>query len=416
MTNNKRTSVPIAERYSRLVSDPGVAFPYEVQNNYPINGSNRTLSGYSPFRIRTVLPEHLEDLSFTQARLSNVSNTSIQNPITGEEIPIPTREPNIFNTASRVYGRSRTGYNARNSASNTLLPGLSDRAKEKIGSNIADLELFIENGRLRTPRSNGYYAEPRFVDQMVAADIAAQALNILVQPPLTLLINPESMNITYNQIFSYDDRGRRGYIYKAWGEQQPKITFSGRIGAFISGSSAGVIPNPQQIDQISGVQFASKRDSASFQNLMALFQMFRNNGYIFDRIDGNFAQHHVGHLAIEYDNWMYLGQMESFGYGYSETSPNGGLNFEVEFIVSSQIDLHETPFSVQPLASANGDPSLLRRGLLDTPSVDLEPDGTSVSPLPNQSTPLNPQNTGSIPSNTGGSDINIPRSLGGFVV
>lgn len=413
---DRLTSAPIAERYKRLVSDPGVAFPYEVQDNVPIDGSNRSLSNYSPFRIRTVLPEHLEDLSFTQNRLSDLSNASVQNPITGEEISLPIREANIFNTANRVYGRSRTSYNARSSAANTLLPGLSERAKEKVGSEIADLELFIQNGRLRTPRNNGYYSEPRFMDQMVAADIAAQALNILVQPPLTLLINPESMNITYNQIFNYDDRGRKGYIYKAWGEQQPKITFSGRIGAFISGSSAGVIRNPEQIDQISGVQFASKRDSASFQNLMALFQMFRNNGYIYDRIDGNFAQQHVGHLAIEYDNWMYLGQMESFGYGYSETTPNGGLNFEVEFIVTSQIDLHQTPFSIQPLQSPSGNPSLLRRGLRDTPNVDLEPDGSSVEPPPNQSIPLNPQNSGSIPSNTGGSDVDIPRSLGGFVV
>lgn len=403
-----------ADRFGNMTSDPGVAFPLEVQDNVPVDGANRDLRNYSPFRIRTVLPEYLQNVEFLRGRINELSTRTAYNPNAGIAQPLPTRNAKTFNNANRTYDKSKTVARNRTSASSVLMPGLSDRSRAKINSDISDIEVFIENGRIRTANNNTYFSEPRFLDQVVIADIAVQALNIISQPALTLLINPETYSKSYNQIFNYNDRGRKGYIYKAWGEQQVKISFSGRIGAFIAGNSSGIVPNPTETDQISGVQFASKRDSASFQNLMSLFQMFRNNGYIFDRVNGTFAQHHVGHLAIEYDNFLYLGQMDNFNYSYTEESVNGGIAFDISFVVTQEIDLQQTTFAVAPLYNPNGNPEILRRGIVNNPSVDVPVDGTADTQAGDLASPISPSNSGTVNAGANNGSESISPNSGGF--
>lgn len=179
-------------------------------------------------------------------------------------------------------------------------------------------------------------------DRITALDILYQLRAIQEIPPLVLLINPESLAINYTKVSQFTERGRYGYIYHTWGDELPKMSVSGKIGAFVTGNSNGEVgPN--------GVQFASKRNSAAFQNLMNLLLFYKNNGYIYNRTEARTPStlHSVGLLAIEYDGWVYEGNMESFSYSYSEETQNGGMEFSFDFSIEKMIppvaDFNITP-------------------------------------------------------------------------
>lgn len=203
-------------------------------------------------------------------------------------------------------------------------------------SNRVQAEQFIAQGKLQT-NENGAFTEPGFVDRMVAVDIASQLDAMLKVPPLTLLINPTSFSTKYAKIQQFSQRTRNGFLRQDWGEEQPVLSISGIIGAFIAGGT--------------GVQFASKRNSAAYQNLMALFGFYRHAGYIYDTVYNSNAYHMVGALAIEYDQWVYVGQMNSFSWGYEEANQHGNIGFEIEFQVCQMFDNHMPTESIQPLRS-----------------------------------------------------------------
>jgi len=374
--------VPAANRYQDMPTDSGLSINFEIQNNLPVDGSSEALRNYSPFRIRTLLPSMLEATSFIQKRLHNLTvSEAVTNLETGDAEAVPKRDVNLFGTANLVYGQNQKVSTGRSLAQRTQQINIDQRVTEKIDSNVADIQAFVLNGKLRNEKAGGYYGDMRFVDQLAAADIAAQAIAILERPPLTLLINPNSFSKTFTQISQYSEKTRKGYIYHAWGEEQPKISFSGQIGAFFTASNFAV-PNADGTTQtVSGMQFASKRDSASFQNLMSIFQMFRNNGYIFDRLDPSSANHMIGSLAIEYDNMTYIGHMVSFTYGYSDEKQNGNLEFSLEFEVSATVDSHQGSLSVLPLRSPEEATISPRAGATSIEVWDLESPGGEIGPI-----------------------------------
>lgn len=191
-----------------------------------------------------------------------------------------------------------------------------DDTVDSLGQNISDISL-LDKG---------------IIDRTIALDILYQLKTIQSIPPLVLLINPQSLAISYTKVAQFTERGRYGYIYQSWGDELPKMSVSGKIGAFVTGSTNGNI-GP------SGVQFASKRNSASFQNLANLLLFYKNNGYIYNKTEERPVStlHSVGLLAIEYDGWVYEGNMESFSYSYAEETQNGGMEFEFEFSIERMI-------------------------------------------------------------------------------
>ena len=88
-----------------------------------------------------------------------------------------------------------------------------------------------------------------------------------------------------NKVQQYNDRTRYGYVFQGWGEEQTRLTISAKCGAFSSGGR--------------GVQYASKRDSAAWQNLMTAFQFYKNNGYIYDTLGKSNA-----HLFVGLSPWL----------------------------------------------------------------------------------------------------------------
>jgi len=198
------------------------------------------------------------------------------------------------------------------------------------------------------------------------ASIYSQVAAMAMTPPLVLLINPSSMNIQYQKLQQFQTRTRNGYIFQSWGEAQPTISFSGRIGAFYASESlsesrawANFGYTPWGIFQggygetstSTGVQEASRRDSASFQNLMGLFQVYRNNAYVRDGVSGSGANHMIGMVCIEYDQWAYYGHFGKFDLSFTQETNLGGINYSFDFTCSRIEDRATSSYHVRPLES-----------------------------------------------------------------
>lgn len=181
----------------------------------------------------------------------------------------------------------------------------------------------------KTEHNASRTGKPGLVDLYNALDISAQLKDILDTPPLVMLVNPNTLTVNYTKIQAFQDRTRHGYVFQAFGEEQPRLSISAQCGAFYS--------------EKRGLHLASRQDSAAWQNIMTAYQFFRNNGYIFDSVGKSHANHLVGCLSISFDGWTYFGHMESFNWTDEEDKPNGGMRFDIEFVVSRAINKATDP-------------------------------------------------------------------------
>jgi len=117
---------------------------------------------------------------------------------------------------------------------------------------------------------------------------------------------------------------------------------------------------------------------------MALLSFYKNAGYIYNTIDRSNAHHFVGSLAIEYDQWVYIGHMESFSWGYDEIeNQNGKITFEIEFKISRMYDNHLPVETVKPLRAITeslSDPRFTVGGTVSTYEADTLPSGSMTGP------------------------------------
>jgi hypothetical protein len=296
-----------AARYNNVPVGSKFAYLFETQDNIPIDGSNALARNLSPFQIRIIPPEALTNTS-TDPSVNLLSRASRSNA---------TRQQS---NATRILGRDQ----------------------------IPALQSFVSSGQFFLNQSNPPYRST-LVNEVTAADIYLQLNQMINTPPLTLLINPSEMTISHEKVQTYESWTRYGGVYEIWGEQQVKISFSGSTGGFIAGSADGVNTSGQT-NTPSGYQTISvMRDSAAWQNFQALYLFYRNNGTITDRIGQSEANHFMGSLAIDYDQWTYIGQMESFSFGFEAESPHR-VTFEMEFTASQILDNHQATSVVQPLS------------------------------------------------------------------
>lgn len=300
--------------YQNLRSGPQVSIEYEANEAVPIEGSEKLLRSLSPFLIQVEPPM------------------------------IYANDPALFDGPSKrgmveAYGKARRyGYgNARAALRGAGFSGFDFQG--------ASVEQVISTTSPNDPTATAFeggavpnkLGKPAIADLYVALDIAQQLAAAINTPPLVLLINPSTLQMAYNKIQTFQDRTRFGYVFQAWGEEQPKLSITAKCGAFYSGGR--------------GVQFASKRDSAAWQNLMGAFQFYQNNGYIYDTVGKSNAHHQVGSLSIHYDGWVYYGHMESFAFTYDESHQLGGIEFTMEFVVSLMVDTSKATLNVLPMRS-----------------------------------------------------------------
>jgi len=324
---------PPPEAFKGLRTGPDIQIEYDAQQAVPIEMSNALLRNLSPFMIQVEPP-----LAFGEdgGRLN------------GDESP--GISPEIYRTA----GASSVSL-VQKARANLAVSGISG-IDYTTGSTE---EYVVQNssaGTAKNPKGDGTLSDgagnststarlgkPAIADLLTAVDISMQLSAAMNTPPLVLLINPSNLQISISKIQQFQDRSRFGYIFHAWGEDQPKLTITAKCGAFVSGGR--------------GVSFASKNDSVAWQNLMNAFTLYRSNGYIYDTRGRSNAHHFVGMLSIHYDGWVYYGHMGSFSYAYQDSQPNGGIEFSMEFVVSMMADTSSPSMAVLPMKAPM--PSLL---------------------------------------------------------
>lgn len=310
---------PAPGAYQGLQVGPQSTIEYEANQTTPIDGSASLLRTLSPFVIQVEPP------------LAYASQ--------GEK-----SRQDFAGLLDAGHGAAPAAFQAARNAITAAYPGGS------MLSGARTVEQFVAMGQRMEPRgsdgvqskndlgqSQGRVGTPAIADVYAAADINMQLMALVQTPPLVLLINPQSLSLNYTKVQQFTDRTRFGFVFQAWGEEQPKLSVTARCGAFISGSR--------------GVQWASRRDSAAWQNLATAFHFYKNNGYIFDTVGKSNAHHFVGALSIHYDGWVYYGNMESFTYTYDDSTTNGGVNFSFEFTVNAMVDTSKSSLVVTPMRS-----------------------------------------------------------------
>lgn len=326
-----------ADRYGNLSTGPGLTYSFETQKGVPYDGSNKLARQLSPFTIRLIPPAALLEAL-------NVSDVDVN-----------------------LLGRATQSLDEKNSQLNSIRQALgiaSGGADSSSAQVLTDLRSTVSAGQY-LQSSTGTDVRAVITDLTTVADIKYQVEVLLQTPPLTLLINPDNMSIAYVSTQQFTNRSRNGFIFERWGEAQPTISFSGSTGAWCAGENPATTFGFTQTEtnSPSGVQFASKRDSAAFQNFISLYQFYRNNGYIYDTISGTEAHLYIGAVAIDYDQWTYVGHIDSFEYGYDDQNPHN-IKWSMNFTVGRMYDHAQTPLVVLPESSPTPAPGSLSVGEL----------------------------------------------------
>lgn len=333
---------PTPEDFQGLQLPNNITVQLEPNEAIQVETSDALLRSLSPFMIRVEPPLiYGEDGGFQNKKINSVATT--------------------FAVGSG-FGTDLTGYDqARKALAQSCIAGLNTSR-----SGQCSIQEFVArnnkpNDKLSADGSmvndvGGNLGTPAIADVYTAVDIARQLSAMINTPPLVLLINPTTLSVAYNKIQQFQERTRYGYVFQTWGEEQPKISFTARCGAFISGGR--------------GVQFASRLDSMAWQNLMNAFTLFRNAGYIHDTVGKSNAHLSVGSLSIRYDGWIYYGHMESFNFVNDEEHMHGGVEFSIEFVASAMVDTAQPPYGVTPMKSPVPSPSDPRyQGLGNVPNT-----------------------------------------------
>ena len=192
--------------------------------------------------------------------------------------------------------------------------------------------------------------------QKAEAAMTALALDIMrTTPPLRLLVNPASFKISSERVVSDGNFTREGPIIEHWGEQQDKMSLSGKIAAFFAIDSQPS-NDPNNLGGGPGLTRVARQYSASYQNFLSLYLLYRNNGGLFvntfndTTIKNNLLARLslVGSIYIYYDNTLYIGSFDSFNVTEADTTPYS-LEYNIEFTVRATFLLDgptETDFNV----------------------------------------------------------------------
>lgn len=332
--------VPAANRYSGLSLGPDSQAIWETQEGLPVDGTRAFNRELSPFTISLVPPDVLFATSAAVESIVNRTNA-------------PGQDAGALEVIGAALSRNLDSIDAAASESNTL--GSDTRVFDALSrvslvdTDTTILRQVVADGVLLSERGDTAYST--LADAATAADIALQLQAMLGIPPLTLLVNPTSMTLNFTKLQNYGTRVRNGYVFEAWGEEQPKLSISASTGGFLAGvgNGAGNIDTQfsNQASSVTGYQWASRRDSAAWQNFMSLYTFYRNNGYIYDTIRKSEAHLFIGAVVITYDQWSYVGHFESFDFSFDEANQHR-VEFSIEFTVSQAYDSAQTPMAITP--------------------------------------------------------------------
>jgi len=144
-------------------------------------------------------------------------------------------------------------------------------------------------------------------------------------PPLRLLVNPNSFSVKSQKIVSDGNWGRSGPIIEFWGDDQDKISGSGKVAAFYA-----LDANPRLGRGGPGLSRGARNVSLAWQNFQSLYLLYRNNGGLYtaemNQQDRDILLTTVGSVYLFYDNILYIGCFDSLSITESDQQP-----FTVEY-------------------------------------------------------------------------------------
>lgn len=164
-------------------------------------------------------------------------------------------------------------------------------------------------------------------------------------PPLLMLVNPQTFDRTYEQSVDSGNKSRTGPIVHTWLEKPGTISCKGVTAAqyVLDASGAGGLSSQNRIHSI------------SYQNLLSLIFIYKNNGNIFD----GYAEGSIGtlllgmNLYIYYDGKIYIGGFEDFSFDDVADKPyNMGYSFK--FSVKYEVEVPTAAVSDSSITSQFG--------------------------------------------------------------
>lgn len=340
-------------QFAGIPGTPDFGRDIEVQEGIPLDGSNSVLRTYSPFVIRVVLPNIL----------GGDRNTVLQTQRNPNRAP-PRATVRQDNRDTAAYSQAQFGVQVDPSgraayerlvSSGGAIAGLTRASQvtlEEAYNQALLNQVFgpaVQNATRPPSNARNNMVVPALSNDITALSLAVQLKQLSTIPPLLMLINPASMQTSYTKVAQHTSRNRKGYIHEAWGEEMAKISFTFKVGGY----TAGLANVSQMGSVVTGVQRASRNDSASYQQLQNLLAMYQGGTYLQDTTTNSRAFPMVGNLAIEYDQMVYIGHMESFNFTDDETHPSGNIEISIEFVANKVYDVAEPPGTITPMQNPN---------------------------------------------------------------
>lgn len=166
-------------------------------------------------------------------------------------------------------------------------------------------------------------------------EIQQQIQRMIATPALAMLINPQEFSRSFeHQVDS--PKGRRGHIVNMWLEKPMTISCKGVTAAqyAIAADGSGGITHQRRIY------------SLSYQNLMSLVMLYRNNGYIYTQATSGSDTNNWGipvlaaGIYIYYDGHIYIGSFDDFSVTDAADKPFN-LAYSWKFTVRFDLDVSQ---------------------------------------------------------------------------
>ena len=169
-------------------------------------------------------------------------------------------------------------------------------------------------------------------------------------PPLRMLVNPISFSPSEEKIISEGNFSRGdGPVVEHWGEQQTKISASGKLAAFyaVDTGSSTPVAGDGAAGTSPGITRMARNFSESYKNFLSLYLLYRSNGTIWlntfsKQNPGATNLALVGSIYIYYDDVVYFGAFDSFTITETDDKPYS-LEYSYEFTVRAKFELDRIP-------------------------------------------------------------------------
>jgi len=164
-------------------------------------------------------------------------------------------------------------------------------------------------------------------------DLQLQINRMIQTPGLAMLINPQEFSRSYEHTID-TPKARRGHIVHMWLEKPMSISCKGQSAAQYAMAA----------DNTGGITHQRRIYSLSYENIMSLVMLYRNNGYVYTSATGNSDQSNSGipvlaaGIYIYYDGHIYIGSFDDFSITDDAEKPFN-LSYDFKFTVRYDIDI-----------------------------------------------------------------------------